>query len=295
MLKFALKEKSLRNLLFLSFVFTVAIPIIIVFFINPQYQKIIIQNVELDAVQLASHLISSVVNNKTPLKKTLFGEKESKEVEEIKNHFDLYKIKIFSKAGEIVFSTALDEVGVINKKDYFKNIVAKGNVFTKVVKKDQKSMEDKVIKLDVVECYVPIMVSGQFFGAFEIYFDITPRLKRINNLFYKILFSVLFLVLVFIGSLFLVLRNSGKNIQLKQYAEQEKEKLIKELQTALGKIKTLNGMIPICSHCKKIRDDRGYWNRIESYINVGSDSDLSHSICPDCAKIYYKDINPYKD
>src|SRR6058998_694519 len=68
---------------------------------------------------------------------------------------------------------------------------------------------------------------------------------------------------------------------LKQ-AEEEREKLILQLQDALGNIKTLHGLLPICSLCKKIRDDTGYWNQIESYIRRYSDADFSHGICPEC-------------
>jgi len=71
--------------------------------------------------------------------------------------------------------------------------------------------------------------------------------------------------------------------------EEEKEKLIKELRDALGKIKTLNGLLPICASCKKIRDDKGYWNQIESYIKEHSEAEFSHGICPDCAEKFYPD------
>ena len=64
----------------------------------------------------------------------------------------------------------------------------------------------------------------------------------------------------------------------------ERERLIAELQDALAQVKTLRGLIPICATCKKIRDDRGLWRQIESYIQEHSDADFSHGICPDCAK-----------
>jgi hypothetical protein len=56
-----------------------------------------------------------------------------------------------------------------------------------------------------------------------------------------------------------------------------------ELQEALSKIKTLRGLIPICAWCKKIRDDKGYWSRLETYISEHSEADFTHGICPDCA------------
>ena len=71
---------------------------------------------------------------------------------------------------------------------------------------------------------------------------------------------------------------------------QEKEQLIFELQGALTKVKTLSGLLPICASCKKIRDDSGYWNRIESYIGKHADVQFSHGICPDCARKLYPEL-----
>ncbi len=75
--------------------------------------------------------------------------------------------------------------------------------------------------------------------------------------------------------------------------EKERERLILELQEALLNVKTLSGLLPICSGCKKIRDDSGYWNQIESYIQKHSDARFSHSLCPECLSKYMpKGINP---
>ena len=65
---------------------------------------------------------------------------------------------------------------------------------------------------------------------------------------------------------------------------------MRELQTALEKIKTLSGLIPICCNCKGIRDDKGYWNCIEKYILEHTDAELTHGICPDCMKKLYPDV-----
>ncbi len=70
----------------------------------------------------------------------------------------------------------------------------------------------------------------------------------------------------------------------------EREVLVTELQDALREIKTLSGFLPICSHCKKIRDDSGYWNQLEEYIRQHSDAEFSHGICPTCMKRYYGDL-----
>lgn len=66
---------------------------------------------------------------------------------------------------------------------------------------------------------------------------------------------------------------------------------ITSLKNAMDEVKTLRGFIPICAHCKNIRDDKGFWLQIEEYIRDRSDAEFSHSICPDCVEKYYSDIN----
>jgi len=73
------------------------------------------------------------------------------------------------------------------------------------------------------------------------------------------------------------------------------EKLNGELQAALDEIQELSGLLPICSACKKIRDDQGYWNQIDHYIAEHAKVQFSHSICPDCAESLYPDIALYYD
>ncbi|MCJ7616337.1 MAG: response regulator, partial [Desulfobacterales bacterium] len=63
-----------------------------------------------------------------------------------------------------------------------------------------------------------------------------------------------------------------------------------ELEKSLAEIKTLRGILPICANCKKIRDDKGYWNQIESYIYEHSEAEFSHGICPECMKKLYPDF-----
>lgn len=77
------------------------------------------------------------------------------------------------------------------------------------------------------------------------------------------------------------------DITERKHYEAEREKLIAELQRALADLKTLSGMLPICAGCKKIRDDQGYWNQIETYISKHSGASFSHGLCPQCAlKVY---------
>jgi PAS domain S-box-containing protein len=78
--------------------------------------------------------------------------------------------------------------------------------------------------------------------------------------------------------------------ELKKITASEREHLISQLQEALEKVKLLSGIIPICSSCKQIRDDKGYWHQVEAYIKNHSEAEFSHSICPDCAERLYPEF-----
>lgn len=82
-----------------------------------------------------------------------------------------------------------------------------------------------------------------------------------------------------------------RDVTERVHTEEAREKLLRELQEALSKVRTLSGLLPICAACKKIRDDQGYWNRIEDYLRSHSEVDFSHSICPDCTEKLYPEFS----
>ena len=73
-------------------------------------------------------------------------------------------------------------------------------------------------------------------------------------------------------------------------AEERLRERAAKLEKALIEIKQLSGLLPICASCKKIRDDKGYWNQIEAYISQHSEAQFSHSVCPECFQKLYPDI-----
>jgi hypothetical protein len=82
----------------------------------------------------------------------------------------------------------------------------------------------------------------------------------------------------------------NEEIKIRIRTEHDNENLITDLKAAIEEIKTLKGILPICSYCKKIRDDTGYWNQIEKYIHDHSDAEFSHGICPECLKKHYPEL-----
>ncbi|GAB4441146.1 MAG: hypothetical protein OHK0040_12510 [bacterium] len=124
---------------------------------------------------------------------------------------------------------------------------------------------------------------------FSIIFDVTDKLlaeKKAKNDEQKIRYILIALIFISFAFIFILLIYLWKR---KLYEKEllEKNRKLEEAQT---EIKTLEGIIPICMHCKKIRDDKGYWNQLEKYISEHTDALFSHALCPDCAEKYYKDF-----
>jgi YesN/AraC family two-component response regulator len=93
--------------------------------------------------------------------------------------------------------------------------------------------------------------------------------------------------------LFSVLTRSAEIVRLLnevRQRDQDQRQLIAELQQSLNEVKTLQGIIPICASCKKVREDTGYWTQVEAYISQHSDLLFSHTVCPDCARKLYPEL-----
>jgi len=82
-----------------------------------------------------------------------------------------------------------------------------------------------------------------------------------------------------------------RDITERKAAEAERERLIRELQDALGRVKTLSGLLPICASCRRIRDQQGAWHNLEIYIRNHTEADFSHGICPECQRNLYPEYS----
>lgn len=81
-----------------------------------------------------------------------------------------------------------------------------------------------------------------------------------------------------------VIFSMARDVTASKKAEEEREQMVRELQSALAEVRTLQEILPICSYCRKIRDDENYWHTVEGYISRHTSSRFSHSICPSCMK-----------
>ncbi len=126
---------------------------------------------------------------------------------------------------------------------------------------------------------VPLRVREEVIGVLEVVNKTTGEFSRDDQS----------LVETIAASAAIAIENTWLVDALHQHAV-ELERINVKLQEALDKVKTLSGLLPICSNCKKIRDDHGYWHQIEHYIHEHSEADFSHGLCAECAQKLYPDI-----
>ena len=84
-----------------------------------------------------------------------------------------------------------------------------------------------------------------------------------------------------------VIYSAARDVTALKEAEEERERLVRELKAALAEVRSLQEILPICSYCRKIRDDENYWHTVEGYISTHTDSKFSHSICPSCLHSHF--------
>ena len=222
-----LKNRILRNILILVVVVVVALISFNIFYITPSFTQLLIKTTQHDAVLITRHLASSLlVSEKTEIGKESLNTGLFKEVAKLKDDFELMNLKVFSATGEIIYSGDPKEVGEVNQREYFRDSVAKGKVYAKVVPKDKESLEGRKVTSDVLETYVPLMNEGRFLGALEIYYEITEAKKQLDELISK---SSALTFLFASGLLIsIVLLLYQENASMKKRKELEAERLQRE-------------------------------------------------------------------
>lgn len=270
------QNKKLNMLLIGATIVALAVPLINVLIIYPHFSRLLTNEIEDSAIRLARHIENglrkdghwlSILEGEalTPESKILLGTYLA--------DFDIHKMKIFSKQGIAVYSTDEKDLGIVNTNVYFTERVAKGKTFSKVVKKHTNSLEDQLYEDDVVEVYVPVLENDNFTGAFELYYKITSQVAALDK---YIMYAS---ILPFAVSSFLLFALYWGFLNL--------DKSLIEQRKAQEEIKALQGIIPICSYCKEIRDDQGYWNQLEAYIETHSEAQFTHGICDKCLKEHW--------
>ncbi len=168
--------------------------------------------------------------------------------------FGLMKIKLFAPDGKTLFSTAPADIGVINRHDYFHRQVVRGEVFTKVIRKDDKSLENQMVTVDVVETYVPIMAEGKFIGAFEIYLEITEEIRVLEGLLFRTNGLMLLAAVGLFVALLVISRRALINFAAHERAQRRIVEQSEELLNRNNELSVINDISRVLSGSTEMRD-----------------------------------------
>ncbi len=215
-----LRIKLLRNLLFLSLAITILLPGYEYLVLHPSYKNLLIEETENEAVRYASYMVRTLGLEDQSLIKDRLPEALDESLQPVKRDKQLLKLRIFSALGEIIFSTKADEIGTLNEKTYFREIVAKGRVYSKVVQKDRKTADGVTTKIDIVETYVPFMAHDSFGGAIEVYYDVTDSIDKVKAISFQSILTAALLSLVFMVAICIALKRAYLSFQERDAAEE---------------------------------------------------------------------------
>jgi len=232
--KSIVREPLLRNIFIACLLIATAFPIYSVFFVYPSFIKLLIKNAESDAISTATHLSRIIIPEISVLGKNSISDEVITEIEELTKDFQLERLKIFLNSGEIIYSTNPEDIGKLNKENYFRDIVAKGKVHIKMVKKDSTSLEGRIVKSDVVEIYVPLLSKGRFDGAFEIYYDITEKKLKLDRLLSHSSFILLVIAAGLLIAVVVILFTAGRTMIERTRAEDALRQAHLELETRVA-------------------------------------------------------------
>jgi diguanylate cyclase (GGDEF)-like protein/PAS domain S-box-containing protein len=199
--------------------------------ISPKYTDLLVENTEEEALRAGAHL-SFILFGKGEgaiTQESLSNVSVQMIMEDIRR-LVIQKLKIFSSSGEILFSTDKKEIGQVNRKDYFVQVIAKGTPYTKTVSKNYETAEGIISKTDVVESYVPIMRQEKFAGAFEIYYDISKRKSKLDGLVTRMYWTIFPFTFVLLGIIVFLSLKANKDYKKLRELESKLQKAYTEVE-----------------------------------------------------------------
>ncbi len=226
-----IRTPVLVSILIASLLISIILPVYATISVAPEINNQLLSSIENDASRTTLFFKSSFFTDDRITEKYHISDELSKSLDLVTKSFQIKKIKLFSRAGIVVYSSDPKEVGEINKNRYFHNIVMKGGKYSKLAKKNEQTLEGVPTSIDIAEIYVPIMNNSKFSGAFEIYYDITQQKQELNSVLKR--FSFLILLFSFTFPLFVIamLMNTSNDMILKHDAAKKLQQTNDYLET----------------------------------------------------------------
>lgn len=228
------------------------------------------------------------------LHKNTDGDKFPKRIKSLHEQISFLDMKIKNVDARIILEKIKGNT-VETKTDGNKLITHHDNAMKAAGKFDMERKREEIFELH--NKFSAIRKLGVSLVTLEVQLEHDLKMKMLENSKRLQYYMVFLITITSIFSLFLgymlikIIHSLNKEIVKRLQSEEEIRDEKNKLKDALEEVKTLSGFLPICASCKKIRDDKGYWNRIESYISKHSEAEFSHSICPECTKTLYPEFS----
>ena len=214
-----LRDRGLKQLFWGASLLALLFPALSLLLVYPQYQAHMLETVEDDARAVSRHLSHAVSGEAGRLKIDFNRESEPF----LLNDFGILRLRVLDAQGRISYSTEPGEVGNLNRRPYFRQVLTSGRELTRIVPKGDKALGSEVMAQDVVETYLPLLKQGKCLGVFELYYDISNTKRGLNRIY---LFSLLFplpVMAIFLALVYRILRRMDGKIRQRQRDQEELE------------------------------------------------------------------------
>jgi diguanylate cyclase (GGDEF)-like protein len=215
------KNKVIFAYTLLALLPVIILPCCVLVYLPPKFNAFIINDTKTEAIRVANYLSSTIMKDANSLSNSdVISQLENKDAQ-LRKELQLIKLNLFLPTGEVIYSSSPEDIGKINQRQYFINVVAKGEAYSKWVKKDKLSLEGQVVQADVVETYVPIMQNGRFIGAFEIYYDITTTRLMLSQLTANLYVVLILISTALLGIIFFSAVKAKKRIDDQKFFQKK--------------------------------------------------------------------------
>jgi len=206
------KQKLLVYISILSVLLALGLPAYMYFSIYPSFTELLMETTEDDSIRVASHLASMQFLGTTEFNKDTLPTDLVHNVNILKRDMGLQKIRVWSRVGEIIHSSNSAEIGRLNAKKFFQDLIDKKKPICYITDKGEKTLEDQIAPVDLVETYIPILNGDRVLGVFEIHYDISLRKNQLDDLLSNSLMLLITLSGGLLAVVFIVLFKENKNI-----------------------------------------------------------------------------------
>ena len=248
-------------------------------------QRYILSNAEVESVHLGRMMLmmeeEAILSSGSDGAQTIEIDRSElarldKRIREHLDPFNVVKIKVYNLDRQIVYSNDSSLIGQFDRDNEELPRVFDGQILSAYETEDEvwDMRGEQRFDVDIVETYLPIRdKDNQVVGSFEIYLDASKYQQDIWSLFQLSMIAMFAVLTIVFGTLLALMRRATRVI----YSKNED-------------IKVLSGLLPICAACKKIKNEQGEWEVMETYIATRSESDFTHGICPECFEVHYPDL-----